>query len=203
MRSTLTVLLAAWLSGVSAQDAVTDDQVASVLERAPARSVVEKWSGAGRSFRSDDPLGPIEPIPLELTPWEFGDGSRSRILPPRPWSPADQVAATRDHMAPFRERHGGSPCVAMSRSWPQEPDPAEPRPALICESGLPVLVTTGLDAQGLRVRVVDPITGRGSSSERIYSSGRWALGAPAFSGPAFIILQDMRTGERWRAGIGL
>ena len=166
------------------------------------RAMVTRWSGTGVSFA----LGqPIQPISMRAITWEFGDGSLSHILPPQPWRPTDLIAEPRMTMAPFRERSGGSPCVSAAQGSIKEERSGEPRPEVVTEAGQPVLVTTGFGVRYLQVRMLDP-TGRDRSAVlcQRFSSGRWALeraGDP--DAPLFITLQDISTGERWRAGVDL
>ncbi len=84
----------------------------------------------------------------------------------------------------------------------RDDDRTEPRPRVISENGVPVLVTTGLGACHLAVYMLDPVSGRGPVFERGFASGRWAVnGEPGTDQPAFIMLQDLATGARWRAGV--
>lgn len=166
------------------------------------RATVSRWSGTDGSFA----LGqPIQPITMRAITWEFGDGSLSHILPPRPWKPTDIRAERCASMAPFRERSGGSPCVAAAQGSWREVRSGEPRPEVVSETGQPVLVTTGFDVRYLQVRMLDPMGRDGSPVIRQrFASGRWALeriGDPET--PLFITLQDLSTGERWRAGVDL
>ena len=201
MRSTITLAMALCLVSVSAQEEVTGAQVASVLPQDPGKTPSTRWSGSGRNFRAGQP---IEPIALRAVTWEFGDGSLSRILPPRSWRASDKVDTRVVPMAPFRERNGGSPCVAVAHEWRNDEDAPEPRPQVVIESGVPVLVTTGSGDRHLVVRMQDPVSGQGTVVERGFASGRWAFGTADEPGrPLFITLQDLATGERWRAGVNL
>ena len=106
-------------------------------------------------------------------------------------------------MAPFRERNGGSPCVAAVQGSRSEDRAMEPRPQVVSETGQPVLVTTGLGVRYLRVRMLEAIGRDGAPTmEQRFVPGRWALGGISASDrPLFITLQDLSTGERWRAGV--
>lgn len=161
-----------------------------------------RWSGRGGTFRLGEP---IEPMPLRAITWEFGDGSLSHILPPRPWRPSDGIRDPSASMAPFRERNGGSPCVAAAQGWPCEERATEPRPSIISESGQPVLITTGLGVRYLRVRMLEAMgRDRAPAVVQRFVPGRWAFGGNSNAGrPVFITLQDLSTGERWRAGVDL
>lgn len=225
MRTVLTILaILPWIGAIAQGDG-TIAQVTSF--GAPDSAIVRtsRWSGRGGSFASVPPadtglvmvsrssgtggafvLGqPIQPITMRAITWEFGDGSLSHILPPRPWKPTDITVERCASMAPLRERSGGSPCVAAAQGSRKDDRSGEPRPEVVSETGQPVLVTTGLGVRYLQVRMLDP-RGRDCSPvvRQRFASGRWALersGDP--DAPLFITLQDLSTGERWRAGVDL
>lgn len=200
MRSTITTAMALCVLGVSAQEEGTGVQVASVLSKDTGGSPAGRWSGSGRAFTIGQP---IEPVSLRAVTWEFGDGSLSNILPPRPWRSSDGASERVVPMAPLREHNGGSPCVAASEEIEVDAD-AVLRPRVIFESGVPVLVNTGLEGRYLAVRMIDPIRGGGALLERGFSSGRWAFtDGRDDQGPRFITLQDLATGERWSSGAAL
>lgn len=189
-----------WIGAIAQEGAVA--QVAEQRIPDTARVRVSRWAGSGGKFM----LGqPIEPMAMRAITWEFGDGSLSHIMPPRPWIPSDAMTAPSVCMAPFRERNGGSACVAVCQTWPCDDRPGEPRPLVISETGQPVLITTGLDACYLQVRMLDPVGRDGVPAvDQHFVSGRWALdGAKDPRRPLFITLQDLSTGERWRAGVEL
>lgn len=82
--------------------------------------------------------------------------------------------------------------------------PGEPRPQVIIENGLPVLVTTGLGVTDIGAATIDPVSGQSTVQSGRYASGRWAFGSAGDpEHPRFIILQDLSTGQRWRAGVDL
>lgn len=107
-------------------------------------------------------------------------------------------------MAPYREHHGGSACVGAMCAAMIGEGPGEPRAQVIIENGLPVLVTTGLGVMNIGAGSIDPVSGNGTFLTGRYTSGRWAFGNTSDpEHPHFIILQDLSTGERWRAGVDL
>jgi hypothetical protein len=202
MRYPITLALALSVLCVSAQEDGTGAQVASVLMQDSGHARVPRWSGRGGTFVVGQP---IEPMTMRAITWEFGDGSLSRILPPRPRRSSDDMMERSVSMAPFREHNGGSPCVAATQGSQNEDRAVEPRPQVVSETGQPVLVTTGLGVCYLKVRMVDPM-GRDRSPAvcQHFASGRWALdGKSDPRRPLFITLQDLSTGERWRAGVDL
>lgn len=195
MRSIITIAMALSVLATAAQEEATGTQVVSVLGRGPD-SELSRRPGGGREFATGQPM---EPVVMRAITWEFGDGSFSRVLPPRPWRPSDRVARHVMPMAPLREHNGGSPCVAVAHECCLEDATSDPHPYVVMESGEPVLVTTGSDDRLLAVRMLDAISGAGPVIERGFASGRWAL--PPDEGhahPVFITLQDVATGERWR-----
>jgi len=223
MRRVITMLAILPWSGTMAQEDGTIAQVIAVgaIDSGSVKS--SRWYGSGGSFATVPPVDPgramaprgsgasgafalgqpIQPITLRAITWEFGDGSLSHILPPQPWRPTDMMEEPRVSMAPFRERSGGSPCVATAQGCRREDGSGEPLPEVVSEAGQPVLITTGFGVRYLQVRMLDP-TGRDGSPVicQRFASGRWALdhiGDP--DAPLFITLQDISTGERWRAGI--
>lgn len=190
-----------WIGAIGQEEGAVA-QVAEQRMPDTARVQVSRWTGSGGKFM----LGqPIEPMAMRAVTWEFGDGSLSHIMPPRPWSPSDAMSARSVCMAPFRERNGGSACVAVSQAFPCEDRAGDPRPQVISETGQPVLITTGFDVSYLQVRMLDPLGRDGVPvMGQHFASGRWALdGAKDPRRPLFITLQDLSTGERWRAGVEL
>jgi len=203
MRTIITILAIAPSIATIAQEAGTVAQLAERRVPDTAHVQASRWSGRGGSFPR---LGqPIEPMAMRVITWEFGDGSLSHILPPRPWRPSDDAVVRSACMAPFREHNGGSACVSSAESWPCDDRRTEPRPQVISGIDQPVLVTTGLGTRDIRVRMIDPMGRDGMRPvQQRFSSGRWALaGAGDEHHPLFITLQDLSTGECWRAGIDL
>lgn len=203
MRTIITILaILPWVGAIAQEDGT----VAQVAEqRIPDTTHVQasRWSGRGGKFA----LGqPIEPMAMRAITWEFGDGSLSHVLPPRPWRASDVVTEPSAYMAPYRERNGGSGCVAANQASLCDDRSGEPRPQVIFETGQSVLVTTGLGACYLQVRMLDPVGRDGvPAMEQHFVSGRWALDGVNDDPrrPLFITLQDLSTGERWRAGVEL
>lgn len=186
-----------WASG---QTTLPDERLASTHRSDAAPPEVRRWSGAGGSF---GPGQPIAPLTMRAITWEFGDGSLSDILPPRPWQASDGVRGAYADMSPFRERAGGSPCV-LSCATPDSDGPEDPQAFVVSGNGELTLVTTGLEVRDLRVRIADGVNPKRVIAEQCFTSGRWSLPVRSgHNGPWFVTLQDMATGEQWRAGVEL
>ena len=200
MRANFFLLTSLSFLVASGQNTGPDERMANVQTPAAPKPDLRRWSGAGGSF---GPGQPIAPLPMRAITWEFGDGSRSDILPPRPWQASDAVEVEQSDMSPFNERAGGSPCV-LSCATPAPNGPDDPQAYVVSGNGELTLVTTGLGSRELRIHLADGVRPRLVILERCFTSGRWPLpSGSTLPGPRFITLQDVATGEVWCAGVGL